>query len=90
MLVSPSEFLATSVLDFLQVCPLLSPVIADCISLSILRMLCFGEVLLYNAIKKRPLGALVDTLSTGLALDEFDELSVIGLNEVKTFSQVLA
>ena len=37
-LVSPSEFFATSVLDFLQVSPLLRLQIADCISLSILRM----------------------------------------------------
>ena len=41
-------------------------------------------------MKKRPLGALVVSLSTGLALDEFNELCVVGLNEVKTFSQVLA
>ena len=54
-LVSPSEFLATSVLDFLQVSPLLREVIADCISLSILRMCALGEVLFNCTNKKTPL-----------------------------------
>ena len=39
MLVSPSEFFATSVFDLRHVWPLLRLQIADCISLSILRMM---------------------------------------------------
>ncbi len=61
-LVSPSEFFATSVLDFLQVCPLLRLQIACCISLSILRMCALGEVLFNCTNKKSPFEGICNKL----------------------------